>query len=444
MKNNNMARFALTSLLLVSLAACGADDAALGEDPGSDSQSGAGSDAGSDSEFSPDHDSDGIGVSDSDATDPALGGDAGESAEDDASATPDDRDSTDGDDGGTRGSGIPSECTRGLAREQICDGIADCDDATDERNCRGFLCPTTVNWIPVSQVCDGLEHCTGGGDETEEICANVNTCADGAGRYFDWDRCDLSAKCADGTDELDCESWVCPDTTDPIVADQLCDETLDCSTGADELVNECFPSFTCNSGAEIPLSQRCDGTSDCLEGEDETGCGRYLCGNGGTIPAANVCDGTPHCENGIDEDPARCSDTFTCADGVTTILGQQRCDRIADCPDGADDETECESYLCASGATIAYSQVCDDVRDCADGDDELVARCADPFACEDSGEVIESYARCDGSGDCEDGSDEINCTFFVCSPRERIPFDLRCDGNVDCEGEEDESSCEDR
>jgi hypothetical protein len=439
LKKQHLSRLTTTFTLFVSLAACGVGEAELDGLFDSDAASGASADASSDSGFSPDHDSDAIessGGSD-------LGADVVDSADLDGNTAPEDQDAGNGPDGGNRGTGIPSDCTRALADEQLCDGIPDCEDATDERNCRGFICPTTVNWIPVSQLCDGEQNCTGGGDEADEICDTANTCDDGVGSFFEWDRCDLSEKCADGTDELNCEAWMCPDSIDPIVTEQLCDETLDCSTGADELVDACFQSFTCNNLEEIPFSQRCDGTPDCFEGEDEAGCGRFVCDDDGTIPASNVCDGNVECRDGSDEDPARCAGNFSCADGVTSVAGRQTCDGINDCPAG-DDELNCSAYTCADGSSIGYDQLCDDVRDCGDGDDELVARCVERFTCLDSGLLIESYARCDGNADCEDGSDELDCAFFICSPRERVSSALRCDGNEDCEGGEDELSCEGR
>lgn len=402
-KKQNLSRLIATFTLFVSLAACGVGEAELDGISGSDAVSGVSADASSDSSFAPDHDSDAIesnGESDLDA---------------DSSAAPEGPDSGNEPDSGNRGNGIPSDCTRALAAERLCDGILDCEDATDERSCRGFICPTTVNWIPISQLCDGEQNCTDGGDEADEICATATTCTDGVGSFFAWDRCDLSEKCADGTDELNCDPWMCPDSLDLIVAEQLCDETRDCSNGADELVDVCFPLFGCVNGDEIPFSQRCDGTPDCLEGEDEAGCGRFVCDDDRTIPASNVCDGNVDCGDGSDEDTARCSYTFACADGITSVAGRQRCDGINDCPGSvedarSDDEQECTTYVCADGRSIDYGRMCDEVRDCPNGDDELVVRCAPAFACVDSNVRIESDARCDGIEDCEDGSDEDDCT----------------------------------
>ncbi|XP_059475619.1 suppressor of tumorigenicity 14 protein homolog [Neocloeon triangulifer] len=61
-------------------------------------------------------------------------------------------------------------------REQQCDQTVDCDDQTDELNCKStedvfFLCDDWSKWIPSNKVCDGSNDCN---DHSDEDCC-VNT-----------------------------------------------------------------------------------------------------------------------------------------------------------------------------------------------------------------------------------------------------------------------------
>ena len=113
LKKQHLSHLTTTFTLFVSLAACGVGEAELDGIFDSDAASGASADASSDSGFSPDHDSDAIGTSE--------GSDLGA----DGNTAPEDQDAGNGPDGGNRGTGIPSDCTRKLAAEQLCDGIRD-------------------------------------------------------------------------------------------------------------------------------------------------------------------------------------------------------------------------------------------------------------------------------------------------------------------------------
>jgi hypothetical protein len=200
-----------------------------------------------------------------------------------------------------------------------CDGVADCADASDERGCTQYECNFTNLTIDYSDLCDGDGDCSLFDDEDGPACADLFSCGDL--RIFSWRRCDLVSDCADGSDERDCEEYVCPDTGVPVDAATFCDGIFDCNGRQDELQPQCYPAFVCNSGTEVPLSARCDGTTDCLEGEDEADCGRFACDSGFSIPVERLCDGEADCADSSDENADRC--------------GTDACEGSADCEGSA-------------------------------------------------------------------------------------------------------------
>lgn len=326
-----------------------------------------------------------------------------------------------------------------------CDGVADCENGSDEWDCGTFACPTVEEEIPYAALCNGIEDCTSGADESDSVCGeSLALCVDEPVSYFEWQGCDLREDCADGGDEdADlCAEYRCPDTDVFIGPEQLCDDRLDCPGREDELIARCFPSFVCLNGAEIPLTQRCDGVEDCLEGDDESGCGRFACANGFSVPADRVCNGTPDCADGSDERTDLCAETSLCTDG-SLLLPSEICDGIPTCSDGSDEEN-CLTYTCTSDdSTIPYEALCDLAVDCPAGEDELPARCVADFVCADSPDtVLSGVRRCDGVPDCDDASDEADCDFFTCSPLQRITAAQVCDDTADCADGRDELNCD--
>eukprot|EP00079_Xenopus_tropicalis_P015824 XP_004913946.1 PREDICTED: transmembrane protease serine 6 isoform X1 [Xenopus tropicalis] len=99
----------------------------------------------------------------------------------------------------------------------LCDGVKDCPNELDERNCvcpAQYHCPGAESCISITSVCDGKKDCVNGTDE--ELCnqgANFPTAACGAFNYKCADgscvqkpnaECDSIADCPDGSDENNC------------------------------------------------------------------------------------------------------------------------------------------------------------------------------------------------------------------------------------------------
>ncbi|XP_073448585.1 transmembrane protease serine 6 [Aquarana catesbeiana] len=114
----------------------------------------------------------------------------------------------------------------------LCDGVKDCPNGLDERNC---VCPASYECpdgecINSTEICDGIEDCINGTDE--QHCNQAVPC--GAFNY----------KCADGT----CVKKINPE----------CDSVRDCRDGSDEK--------NCNCGVQGHQNRIAGGTQ-ALEGE---------------------------------------------------------------------------------------------------------------------------------------------------------------------------------
>ncbi|XP_075039161.1 transmembrane protease serine 6 isoform X1 [Mixophyes fleayi] len=93
----------------------------------------------------------------------------------------------------------------------LCDGVKDCRNGLDERNCvcpAEFQCPGG-QCIPATQICDGKKDCVNSTDEEQcqkaVPCGAFNyKCADGSCVKKINPECDSITDCADGSDEKNC------------------------------------------------------------------------------------------------------------------------------------------------------------------------------------------------------------------------------------------------
>ncbi|CAI4227388.1 unnamed protein product [Auanema sp. JU1783] len=347
-----------------------------------------------------------------------------------------------------------------IATHRRCDGINDCNDASDEENCNdcrtSFSCAmnpkSTVSNLKIcirpNQLCDGASHCPDRSDETrycERECEDHEiSCPSYSGKDMCIPisyRCDGVKDCANGADEEDCTSCergahMCKDSGKCIDPRFICDGNVQCKDGSDEEGCDCLAcsgsnKALCNDGTCINREKVCNGNNDCGDGIDEKNCGgtcqfeespenTVLCHDGKAHTISDVCSGRlpqclqncPDCEGS----PA----LFQCPHG-DCIQRQKVCDGKKDCQGGEDEENcECEedSFMCKKGTKcIDMTRRCDGVQDCSDNSDEMGCEsCPEhSFRCDHYNSCLPNVARCDGVPDCPDGSDEIDCSCYECT-----------------------------
>ncbi|XP_077478907.1 uncharacterized protein lrp13b [Stigmatopora argus] len=429
-----------------------------------------------------------------------------------------------------------SQC---VPNRHVCDGEKDCRDGSDEEKCDSsetssfsnptlnylpsptkpscmspsMFCPNSFVCIRPAQMCDGIKDCPDGSDENciKRCLHNDFRCKDRRSCISQSLVCDGRAQCHDGSDEVDCPgvaipggrakalkclvgSQLCRDSSECVLISHVCDGEKDCRDGSDE--EQCdismteaptgslngnplrqhtsskpscpSPSFLCSDSSCVPSAQICDGVKDCSDGSDEGVCIRkcpnksdFLCKDRRScVVKKMVCDGRAHCHDGSDEITCptvapslgrarmlRCRVGFRlCRDHSECVPYSHLCDGEEDCRDGSDEEG-CEAPSSSSPALIELptsaqpfnkpfcaspwvlcpnslvcirsTQMCDRVKDCPDGSDEdCVKRCPikTDFRCKDRRSCVSKALVCDGWAHCHDSSDELNCQSVVVSP----------------------------
>ncbi|XP_037122199.1 LDL receptor repeat-containing protein egg-1-like [Syngnathus acus] len=225
-----------------------------------------------------------------------------------------------------------------------------------------FLCPDST-CIPPTQICDGVKDCPDGSDEKTCLkrCKNKSDflCKDRRSCVLKKLVCDGRAHCHDSSDEVDCSPVAPP----PPPANR--NSVLKCRLG----------SQLCQDGTQcVPYSHVCDGEKDCQDGSDEEECDTRM-----TTPPENGRQNQPPLPAKTQPPikPSCTSPSFLCPDS-TCIPPTQICDGVKDCPDGSDEKRclkRCKNksdFLCKDRRSCVLKKlVCDGRAHCHDSSDEV-------------------------------------------------------------------------
>ncbi|KAF7654632.1 hypothetical protein LDENG_00066940 [Lucifuga dentata] len=374
------------------------------------------------------------------------------------------------------------QCAHGkkcIDQQQVCDGVPQCQDRSDELRCTKkdescvHQCDNKQNCFPAAFICDGEKDCSDGTDEAdcEEKEADEYEKSEGTTSK-------PAAPVSSPSAPIKCPlgSRPCRDNTECVHYNHVCDGEVDCRDNSDE--EECLSTcqadeFQCAHGKKcIEQSKVCDGVSQCQDRSDELGCAIRMEGcahqcddKNRCIPSSFLCDGERDCNDGSDE--ANCANEGCSANEFTCTSGQcvsafMRCDGHADCRDRSDEEGCTEPPVCTTKQLCPHSKeclvqewICDGDEDCKDGTDEkdcpaVELNCEDfQWMCKSKAKCIPTAWKCDGMKDCDDGSDETECGGVACLPhqfqcgsQECVDPALVCNGIINCaDGSDEGGSC---
>ena len=181
-----------------------------------------------------------------------------------------------------------NNCT---ASANICDGVNDCGDMSDEKNCDlpcpeiEFKCKSNGRCILNSWKCDGDPDCKDGSDEDPLMCRkhNINNKFNKNYHIYIYNLIyrfiliNLDNRKCDPETEFSCKNGRC------IPKLWMCDFDNDCGDDSDE------PAFKCRQRNCTNGWQRCPGRTN------------YRC-----IPKWLFCDGKDDCRDNSDEKPENC------------------------------------------------------------------------------------------------------------------------------------------
>nr|XP_004226924.2 uncharacterized protein LOC101242913 [Ciona intestinalis] len=281
-----------------------------------------------------------------------------------------------------------------IFHNQVCDGIIDCPDLSDECLCqipysdsirqicdnvkRPNLWVATRNYNSSCKNCETGEICID--QESGGKCVKTSKICDNLDRKLRHDVC-LPREVSEAAAVIDCISI---DGSFRMQKARMCDGRPECLFGVDECDTSCFgddgnsslPAFCklldpehgykCNDTESknnpMKIVRPCDGVWDCDNNEDEMDCPtRYPCYTSlsrelnisthvteFTYDVIEACDGTRNCPNGADEMTSQCSfiRPLSCTGGGTSAFD---CDVTDDC------DSKVKTSLELSGVTGNYS-----------------------------------------------------------------------------------------
>ena len=243
-----------------------------------------------------------------------------------------------------------------IAKGEVCDGFSAC--LNDECHCSegkdAFNCGDKSGCISLDQVCDGLKDCTDGSDEC--VCKDYVNCVEGFGKGV----------C------MNSDKRICPESESGKPQDDQLKQCFPFHNNA-KLSSMCNKNYKNYTSALNECIQRCpDFKHHCHRVDWSTLCSsllrtqRYSCykrttDEGGLeeniIGLDAVCNGVPNCLNGADEED--CFNRFYCSTNKNSdsIHISRTCDSVPDCKDGSDECQNCTSFSFSSDKDLISNKV---------------------------------------------------------------------------------------
>ncbi|XP_064477569.1 low-density lipoprotein receptor-related protein 1B-like isoform X2 [Ornithodoros turicata] len=277
-------------------------------------------------------------------------------------------------------------CIRSTA---ICDGVGDCDDHSDELHCNGSAnnTPDFFEDMPLNlggndghrrpqtskQPHPGAEHV--GPPQRRPHTPKPSPAARIFTRTPVFGRASSPGLPPEGAvrsrrfealdEECTKSEFACKTTRTCVPSQWRCDGTADCEDGSDEVnctKRVCLEPFvSCSDQSSCVLKKKlCDGKFDCSDKSDEGSCARCVtplvkCATvNRCIDKSSVCNGIAECEDRSDED--------NCKSRKSLLNGDK---------EGEKEECRSREFACKSThECIPMRWLCDGSEDCEDGSDE--------------------------------------------------------------------------
>ena len=245
-----------------------------------------------------------------------------------------------------------------MEEDKYCDGRSDC--LTDECGCTNittdiFYCPNKEGCITFPQLCNGMSDCPDGSDEclcegfVKVECPTINSTF-----------CLAEDEYCSFKDKMSADNLTCmlKNTTDMNCRD-IAQNSTSIKNPFVKCVDKHHLNFMINRTSSYDLCRNdCSDITDFVDAQWFKFCDRifmfnegfmnymkFMCAPGESCEIENICDGTAECSNGADE--LECPGRFFCypnsTDRMEWVTEDKLCDGVKDCSNGRDECDPCYS-----------------------------------------------------------------------------------------------------